>query len=122
MAKITVDQLPVEAHQIYARDQKSLDPLFLQKPNHGPLCNTDSTFIGELEQLLGLEPPSTWAKFTPPKGSQGDSFFKSCILPFPFKAEQIKNNELLKNLFETVETLQKLLNHANNKRACLQKG
>jgi hypothetical protein len=87
-ARTTIDNLHIEAHRRYAKDQQELDPRFMVDASsitsHAELAGTSSIYSSQLEQLIqsyiGI---LSWASFQAPHGylMQTNRFFRSRLFP-----------------------------------------
>ena len=87
-SRTTIDNLRIDAHQRYAKDQKDLDTRFVTDSSavspHAEIAGTSAIYSSQLEQLIqsyvGTMP---WASFHAPGGYfvQTNRFFRSRLFP-----------------------------------------
>lgn len=87
-SRTTIDNLRIDAHRRYAKDQKDLDPRFVTESSavstHAEIAGTSAIYSSQLEQLvqsyIGTMP---WASFQAPVGFllQPNRFFRSRLFP-----------------------------------------
>ncbi len=88
-SRTTIDNLHIDAHRRYAKDQNKLDPRFgnvdaVAVSPHAEIAGTSSIYASQLDQLIlsyiGTLP---WASFQAPHGylMQTNRFFRSGLFP-----------------------------------------
>lgn len=85
---VTFDSIDITVHNRYAKDQETLDPIFLTEPQmiapHSEITGTSSIFSSKWAELFDIYKPNiSWAHFSPPEMyySQSNRFFSYCLLP-----------------------------------------
>lgn len=85
---VTIDSIDITVHNRYAKDQATLDPIFLTEPQivapHSEITGTSSIFSSKWEELFDIHQRNvSWAYFSPPEMyfSQSNRFFSYCLLP-----------------------------------------
>lgn len=98
--RTTIDNLRIDAHQRYAKDQNDLDPRFVTESSavspHAEIAGNSAIYSSQLEQLvqsyMGTQP---WGSFHPPTGyfMQTNRFFRSRLFPQSNKSMLQHDNE-----------------------------
>ena len=98
--RTTIDNLHIEAHRRYAKDQHELDPRFIEEASsvqpHAEIAGTSVIYASQLEQLVESFVGSLpWASFQAPLGylMQSNRFFRSGLFPMMKKTLQKKEEE-----------------------------
>jgi len=100
MKATTIDNLDIQVHERYAKDQQNLDPRFTVEATsiapHSEIAVTSAIYTSKWEELFELHVKNTpWALFEPPPKYhlQANRFFRARILPSFEGWEGQKNEE-----------------------------